>query len=201
MRWGVILRWSRCRSRLWSLICSRRRCSTLRMRSSESKNRWPVQRADVAQSSRLSGSATSKICWALVARPVGNTRPRCSYGRRDANVFDAEEVSRRSIVGFYFQGALAAFGLAVGHAGDGAGACAAEEVPRRGRTGAYFQGELVAHGHAVSSATTPAVVLYIQGPLVARSFAVGLPLMMPTPALSRKYHLEASLGSFSKVRW
>ena len=77
-------------------------------------------------------------------------------------------------------GVLAAFGLAVGLAADDdADACAAEEVPRRGSTGAYFQGELVALGLAVSSATTPAVVLYIQGPLVARSFAVGLPLMMP----------------------
>ena len=64
-----------------------------------------------------------------------------------------------------------------------------------------FPSELVALGLAVSSATTPAVVLYIQGPLVARSFAVGLPLMMPTPALSRKYQVEASLGSCSKVRW
>ena len=64
-----------------------------------------------------------------------------------------------------------------------------------------FTSGLAALGLAVSSATTPAVVLYLQGPLVARSFAVGLPLMMPTPALSRKYHFEASLGSFSKVRW
>ena len=186
MRWGVILRWSRCRSRHWSRIWSRRRCSTLRICSSESKNRWPVQRADVAQSSRLSGSATSKICWALVPRRVGSTRPccefchdagccalhprpvgstqlRCRSAADDAHTCVVEEVPSRGILGLFFQSALVAHGLAVSHAADDATACLAEDVPRRSIVSACFHGPLVVLRLAVGHAVDDAAVIDISG--------------------------------------